>query len=161
MPRDARPQGAAFLLAQIGAHAATRFGERIGELGLSRPQAGILGLLAANSGISQQELAQLLGMLPSRVVALVDELEQAGLVRRQRNARDRRRNTLMLTTSGTAVLQQVASVARSHEDDVCSALTASERKQLTAWLERIAGQQGLTPGVHPGYRTLRPSHTRR
>jgi DNA-binding MarR family transcriptional regulator len=161
MPRDGRPQGAAFLLAQIGAHAAQRFGERVGEVGLSRPQAGILGLVTANPGISQQQLARLLGMLPSRVVALVDEMEESGLVRRQRDAADRRRNSLVLTTQGKAALQRVATVARAHEDDVCAALTATERKQLTELLERIAEQQGLTPGVHPGYKELRPATTRR
>jgi DNA-binding MarR family transcriptional regulator len=160
MARDARPQGAAFLLAQIGAHAAARFGERVHEVGLSRPQSGILGLLTANPGISQQELAQLLGMLPSRVVALVDEMEEAGLVRRQRDDVDRRRNSLVLTAAGKAALQKVAAVARAHEDDICSGISASERRQLTGLLERIAEQQGLTPGVHPGYKSLRPTARR-
>ncbi len=161
MSREGRPQGAAFLLAQVGAHAAMRFGERVHEVGLSRPQSGILGLLTANPGISQQELAGLLGMLPSRVVALVDEMEELGLIRRQRDEADRRRNTLVLTAAGNAALQQVGAVARAHEDDLCSALSASERRQLTGLLERIAEQQGLAPGVHPGYRSLRPATTRR
>jgi DNA-binding MarR family transcriptional regulator len=161
MARDQRPRGAAFLLAQIGAHAATRFGERVGAVGLSRPQSGILGLLTAHPGISQQDLAQLLGMLPSRVVALVDEMEELGLIRRQRDEADRRRNTLVLTAAGRAALTKVGAIARAHEDDVCSALTASERRQLTGLLERIAEQQGLTPGVHPGYPALRPATTRR
>src|SRR4051794_10754201 len=160
MARDARPQGAAFLLAQIGAHAAMRFGDRVHDLGLSRPQSGILGLLTAHPGISQQELAQLLGMLPSRVVALVDEMEEAGLVRRQRDDVDRRRNILVLTAPGKAALQKVGTVARAHEDDICAALSASERRQLIGLLERIAAQQGLTPGVHPGYTALRPTARR-
>jgi hypothetical protein len=33
-------------------------------------------------------------------------------------------------------------------------LKAEERQQLHALLTRIADQQGLIPGVHPGYRTL-------
>ena len=161
MSRDTRPQGAAFLLAQVGAHAAARFGERVDAVGLSRPQSGILGLLTANPGISQQELAQLLGMLPSRVVALVDEMEEAGLIRRQRDQEDRRRNALALTATGKAALHKVAGIARAHEDDICSALSPSERRQLTALLQRVAAQQGLTPGVHPGYQALRPATTRR
>ncbi len=161
MPHDARPQGAAFLLAQVGAHAAMRFGERVDEIGLSRPQSGILGLLTAHPGTSQQELAQLLGMLPSRVVALVDGLEEAGLVRRVRDEVDRRRNTLVLTPAGKAALQKVGSVARAHEEDVTSALSPTEREQLVGLLERVADQQGLTPGVHPGYKALRPSTAKR
>jgi DNA-binding MarR family transcriptional regulator len=132
-----------------------RFGARVRELGLSYPQSSILGLLTANPGISQQELAQLLGMLPSRVVALVDEMEEAGLIRRQRDAADRRRNALVLTASGKAVLQKVTTVGRAHEDDICSALNAGERRQLAALLERIAEQQGLAPDP------LQPASTRR
>lgn len=159
MTRDAeqpRPTGAASLLAQVGAHAAARFGERVGEVGVSRPQSGILGLITGNPGISQQDLARLLGILPSRVVALVDEMEEGGLVRRQRDENDRRRNTLVLTPAGSATLRRVAAVSQAHEEDVCEALSSGEREHLTRLLERIAEQQGLTPGVHAGYRAVRP-----
>lgn len=145
----------AFLLTQLGSHAAQRYAERIGNHGLTPPQTGILGLLRANPGISQQELAENLGMLPSRVVAFIDELEADGLVERTRDGADRRRNSLDLTTKGRSVLRTVASVARAHDDDLCSALTADERATLHELLTRIADQQGLTPGVHPGYRALR------
>lgn len=130
--------GAAFLLAQLGAHAAARFDERVQALGLSSSHARILGVLTAHPGISQQELAGLLGMLPSRVVALVDEMEEARLLRRQRDDADRRRNVLVLTSNGTATLHNVAALARSCEDEICAVLTAAERRQLTRLLERMA-----------------------
>ncbi len=155
------PQGVAFLLAQLGAHAAMRFDERVGEVGFFRPQPGILGLLSRSSGISQQELAETLGILPSRVVAFVDELEEAGLVTRVRDAVDRRRNTLVLTSAGRAAWQKVATVARAHEAEISSALSDKERDVLAGLLTRIADDKGLTPGVHPGYRTVRPPATRR
>jgi len=44
--------------------------------------------------------------------------------------------------------------AREHEDALCAVLTATERDQLSSLLRRIAGEQGLTAGVHPGYRQL-------
>ena len=47
----------AFLLAQVGAHAAIRFGERISRLNLTPPDAGILRMLGASGGLSQQELS--------------------------------------------------------------------------------------------------------
>lgn len=157
----APPQSTAFLLAQIGAHAAQRFAERIGEQGFTPPQAGILGLLRARANLSQQELAQLLGMLPSRVVAFVDDLESAGLVRRVRDDTDRRRNALVLTDAGSRALATIGSVGRAHDEDICQALGKRERQQLAGLLARIAEQQGLRPGVHPGYRSVRPSAARR
>jgi DNA-binding MarR family transcriptional regulator len=80
----------AFLLAQVGAHAAMRFGERISRLNLTPPDAGILRLLGASGGLSQQELSTRLGIHPSRLVAILDALEEQRLVERQPNPDDRR-----------------------------------------------------------------------
>jgi DNA-binding MarR family transcriptional regulator len=161
MSSDGPPGGVAFLLAQLGAHAAARYAERIGEHGLTPPQTGILGLLRGQPGISQQQLAELLGMLPSRVVAFVDELEAAGYVQRVRDGADRRRNSLELTAAGRAELRTIGIMAKAHENDICTGLNSEERDTLIALLRRIADQQGLTPGVHPGYRSLRPPTARR
>src|SRR5262249_58279317 len=74
--------GVAFLLAQLGHHAATQFAEKMATIELSPPHAGILRAIAAESGRSQQALSAQLGMLPSRVVVYVDELEERGYVER-------------------------------------------------------------------------------
>jgi DNA-binding MarR family transcriptional regulator len=79
-PTSKHPKSTAFLLAQVGAHAASRFALRLRELELAPAHAGILRVIAAGSGISQQVLASRLGMVPSRLVALIDELEALGLV---------------------------------------------------------------------------------
>src|SRR3954454_1908240 len=89
--------GTAFLLAQVGAHAAQRFGERTLALGLTPADAGVLRLVAASPGRSQQDLAEQLGLSPSRVVALIDELEGKDLLERRRNPDDRRTYALALT----------------------------------------------------------------
>src|SRR5262245_14776605 len=99
-----RRQGAAFLIAQVGAHAAARFAERLAPLHLSPPHAGILRVLSRSAGLSQQELASILNMHPSRLVGLVDELETSGFVKRQENVGDRRTYALHLTDEGQAIL---------------------------------------------------------
>ena len=73
----------AFLLAQVGAHAAMRFGERLSHLKLTPPDAGILQMLSATGGLSQQELSARLGIHPSRLVAILDTLEEQRLVERR------------------------------------------------------------------------------
>ena len=145
---------AAFLLAQIGAHAASQFAERLAPLHLTSADAGILRLLRITSGISQQDLAKRLGIHPSRLVAILDNLERRELVERRANAEDRRLYSLHLTKAGEETLEQVGQVARQHQQAICSGLTNDERDQLTTLLRRIATQQGLTPGVHPGYRSI-------
>jgi len=76
------------------------FGERVARLGLSAPDAGVIRIIASNPGISQQALAAHLGVLPSRMVALVDSLEEKGIVERRRSATDRRNYALALTERG-------------------------------------------------------------
>src|SRR5215472_7895111 len=146
----------AFLLAQVGAHAASKFAERLAALRLTPPDAGILRLLNMSAGVSQQELAAKLGIHPSRLVALLDELERKGLVERRPNPNDRRQYSLHLTERGVQTLNEVGQVARQHQEALCAALSPEERDTLGELLRKIADQQGLTPGVHPGYRWIKP-----
>jgi hypothetical protein len=132
------PGGAAFLLAQLGAHAAARFGERIAGLDLTPAQAGVLRLLASTPGRSQR-----------------------GLIERRRNPRDRRLYALHLTDEGLTLLSELREVAAAHEQQICQALNPEEHEQLRALLGRMAAQQGLSPGVHPGYRWIRPDRIHR
>lgn len=146
--------GAAFLLAQVGAHAAMKFGDRLKKLKLAPQHAGILRILAMTPAITQQSLAKTLGIVPSRLVALIDEMESAGLVERRANRDDRRRYALHLTEKGRSTLESIGRVAREHGQDLMGALSAEEQKQLASLLQRIADEQGLTHAVHPGYRAL-------
>ncbi|MGH3491659.1 MAG: MarR family winged helix-turn-helix transcriptional regulator [Sciscionella sp.] len=145
----------AFLLAQLGAHAAARYRDRIAELDLTPAHCGLLAAIARGPGRSQQAIAAELGTPPTRLVALLDTLEKSRAIERRRNPDDRRNHALCLTDEGVALLRRVGAVSASHDHDITAALDDAERDQLRALLARIADQQGLTPGVHPGYRTLR------
>ena len=149
--------GVAFLLSQLGAHAAGRFADAVRELGLTPAQAGLLRAVASRPGESQRALADHLGTQPSRLVALIDQLAARGVLERRDHPADRRLHALHLTAAGADLLRRLGAVARAHEDDVCRALDAEERARLLALLGRIADDQGLTAGVHPGYRSA-PDH---
>jgi DNA-binding MarR family transcriptional regulator len=95
-------------------------------------------------------------MFPSRLVALVDELQERRLVTRVENARDRRTYSLVLTAEGRELLERIGRVAREHQESLLTSLSAEERDHLAVLLRRIADQQGLQPGVHPGFARLRP-----
>jgi DNA-binding MarR family transcriptional regulator len=144
----------AFLLAQVGAHAAGKFAERLEVLQLSPADAGVVRLLRMSPGISQQELAARLRIHPSRLVAIVDALEKRKIVERRANEEDRRLYSLHLTKSGGELLERIGTVAREHQEALLSALSSEERGQLAALLTKVAEQQGLTSGVHPGYQRL-------
>jgi DNA-binding MarR family transcriptional regulator len=88
------------------------------------------------------------------MVLLVDELETKGIVERRRSTEDRRNYALNLTARGHQVLGQLSRIAAEHDESLCAALSKEERVQLRDLCRRIAEEQGLTPGVHPGYRHL-------
>ncbi len=142
----------AFLLAQVGALAAARFAERLAPLDLAPAHAGALRVLALEEGISQRALADRLGLSPSRLVGLLDHLEARGLVQRRSDSGDRRNHALHLTDAGTDMLRAVGRIAAEHQAALCRSLDPEETAQLAQLLGRIAGDHGLQPGVHPGYR---------
>ena len=73
---------------------------------------------------------------------------------------DRRVYLLEVTTQAKEVLKAVGQVAREHQDALLAALNAEERDRLASLLLRVADQQGLRPGVHPGFARLRPDGRR-
>jgi DNA-binding MarR family transcriptional regulator len=145
---------AAFLLAQVGAHAASKFAERLATLELAPPHAGILRILSATPAITQQTLAAMLGMVPSRLVALVDDMEARGLIERRENPDDRRRYALHVTERGNSTLEMIGRVSREHSQSLFAALSQDEKRQLATLLQRVADEQGLAHDVHPGYRQI-------
>lgn len=153
--------GSAFLLSQLGSHAGERFAAQVADLGLTPPLTGLLRAISMSPGSSQQQMATQLSLLPSRVVAFVDELETRGLVQRVRSTADRRQYALTLTSEGESMMRRIGEVALTHEQDICASLEDAEHSQLTALLARIAEHQGLTPGVHPGYRHIPEPEPRR
>jgi DNA-binding MarR family transcriptional regulator len=151
----ARPRTqVAFLLTQLGSVAADQFGERAAALELTRPESGILRLVARTPGQSQRTLAARLGSPPSRLVALIDGLQGRGLVERRRSIEDRRNHELYLTDAGQDLLRRLGEAAAEHEATVTAPLSPEERTELERLLQRLADHHGLTPEVHPGYRRI-------
>jgi DNA-binding MarR family transcriptional regulator len=139
------------LLSQLGTDAALAFGRKIAGFGISPPHFGILRWIHANQGRNQRELASHLGVVPSRLVVLLDELETKGLVARERSAEDRRSQQLQLTRKGSRLLEEVERIATAHDADLGSSLTVPERETLIELCAKLAAHRGLIPDGHPGY----------
>ena len=120
----------AFLLAQLGHHAASLFAEQMASIDLTPPHAGILRAIASDPGRSQQALSGQLGLLPSRVVAYVDDLEDRGYVERRRNPEDRRLHALYLSASGKKLMQKIGDLARQHDRRLTAGLDDDQRETL-------------------------------
>jgi DNA-binding MarR family transcriptional regulator len=93
-------------------------------------------------------------MYASRLVAVIDDLEERGFIERQPSNTDRRLYALHMTKSGKEQISAIGAIAREHGRDLLDGLSNDERLTLTTLLERVAKNQGLQEGVHPGYRNL-------
>ena len=86
------------------------------------------------------------------MVAIVDELEERGLLERRPNLTDRRVRELHLTEAGRELLDQAFREAAAYEQQVSSPLDAVERERLLDLLERVSAGLGVAPGIHTALR---------
>jgi MarR family transcriptional regulator, lower aerobic nicotinate degradation pathway regulator len=114
----------------------TRFAEALESLGLTTALFALLNVLGAHEGAIQQEIGAAMGIDPSTMVALIDQLESAGLAQRRPRPTDRRAREVVITPKGRRVLKQARQLALQVEDDVLRGLNGAERRQLLALLRR-------------------------
>lgn len=125
------------LLAGRGAVASARVRDTLAAQGLTMRCVFTLTHLA-DGPVNQQALIDLLGVDPSALVAVLNELESLGMASRQRDATDRRRHIVTITPRGTAALQSVDSALDNADDDLFAALSSAERDQLERLLTKVA-----------------------
>lgn len=111
------------------------FGATVSDLPPGR--VGILLLIEANPGVTQSRLAQAVGLDRSTLVGVLHALQARGMLERRRGE-DRRTNGLWLTRGGRTLVAGLKRRIRAHERRVAAALTAQERDQLLALLEKLA-----------------------
>jgi DNA-binding MarR family transcriptional regulator len=114
----------------------TRTAEVLESIGLTPPLFALLNVLGARKGAIQQEIGSAMGIDPSTMVSLIDQLESAGLAERRPHPKDRRAREVAITPKGRRILVQARELARRVERDLLRGLTASERRQLLTLLRR-------------------------
>jgi DNA-binding MarR family transcriptional regulator len=114
----------------------TRTTARLESIGLNPARFALLNVLGAREGTIQQQLSADMGIDPSAMVKLINELEDAGLAERRRRPGDRRAWEVSITPNGRRTLQRAKRLARDVEDEVLGGLTAADRRQLLVLLRR-------------------------
>ena len=117
----------------------TRTAEALGTIGLTPPLFALLNVLGARKGAIQQELGSAMGIDPSTMVSLIDQLESAGLAGRRPHPKDRRAREVGITPKGRRILEKARELATRVERDVLRGLTPTERRQLLTLLRRALG----------------------
>ena len=127
-----------FLLKRLGMTAKEQTLGAFDEAGLHPYHHAILAVLDEGSRETQGAMADALGYDKGQLVGLLDELEDAGLVSRQRDQADRRRQIVQMTPAGRKTLDKLRRVAARVEDEFLSALSEREREQFHALLLKLA-----------------------
>lgn len=90
---------------------------------------------------SQVALAERVGMDPAGTSRALDELQAAGLVKRERDGGDRRRVSVTLTPKGRRWYARVRDLVMTELEPLFSALSAGEARQLEALISRVTGAE--------------------
>jgi DNA-binding MarR family transcriptional regulator len=112
--------------------------DRLAPLGLTPAQERALRLISrGDEPLRMAELADRLGIVPRSLTTVVDALEEAGLVRREIDPRNRRAILLHLTDEGASVRDGLRETRRRAAEDLFAPLSADDRKTLAGLLTRL------------------------
>lgn len=131
------------LLPRVGA-ALARHCSRVAAGHHTTPTAlGVLGVLTRERGLSHRDLAGLLGVTPATLTPVIDALEKAGDLVRERDRTDRRIVRLDLTDAGAARWVATSAGVAAEVDGFLPRLSAADedvvRRYLTAVLAAVDG----------------------
>jgi MarR family transcriptional regulator, lower aerobic nicotinate degradation pathway regulator len=128
-----------YLMARLGEASRRRFQRALEPERLHPRDFGVMTMVAAQPGMSQQQLHEKTAIDPSSMVAVIDELEARGLAERRPHPADRRTRQIFLTDDGQEALTRVRVLAAELQREFFGALTAEERKTLHRLLKKLAG----------------------
>jgi DNA-binding MarR family transcriptional regulator len=126
-----------YLLKHASLHYERLTAAALEPLGISPRQWAALNCLDEQHGLSQREVAELLGIDRTRMVALVDELQARGWVERRPQPDDRRKNIVALTRKGRELVRRGGRRVDECERRFLAALSESDAEQLKTALDAV------------------------
>lgn len=124
------------LIAQAHHFVRRRIEDALTDVGLQARHFGALTVLA-DDACSQQRLARRLGISEQAILQIVDDLENAGRVVRERDPQDRRRYALRLTDAGRGALDTARQAVEAAESEMGTTLGTDGRAELKALLAKM------------------------
>jgi DNA-binding MarR family transcriptional regulator len=138
---DARPGTASsVLISQLARGMRRRIEQAVEPLGLRPRELHALQHLRERGPSAQQTLVELLSIDATNLVAILNSLEDAGLIERRRDRADRRRAIIALSNQGDQLLADLDRALRQIDDEAFATFTRSERETLNALLAHAVEQ---------------------
>ena len=114
------------------------------DIGIS-PRSLCLLSSAMTGEHTQIELAQAVGLDKTTMVVTLDELEEAGLAKRELSDQDRRARVVKVTKTGERKVGQAKEIVRRLQEEVLDGLPAGEREAFLDSLSRLVSERLCTP----------------
>src|ERR687887_549147 len=114
----------------------TQTASALKSIGLTPALFAVLNYLSTRKGAIQQQIGSAMGIDPSTMVSLIDQLERAGLAERRPHPTDRRAREVAITAKGRRTLERARRMAFEVEDEVLRGLSSAERRELLRLLRR-------------------------
>lgn len=126
-------------LQQLTAELRSQFFQQLGpELpGLTAMHGRLLLVIAKATGITAQQLSELLRRDKAQITRLLNDLQQAALVQRQSDPNDGRRQLLILSEQGQQLAAQLKTKKREIASKMLTGFTAQQQKQMTELLAQM------------------------
>lgn len=125
------------LLSQGGQRATDLLRQHLGATGLRPRHVQVLMQLDQAGSSSQQDLIERLGLDPSALVGLLNDLESDGIVERVRDPQDRRRHIVTLSDAGMKSIQLVHESLAAVQDELFGSLNARDLDVLRRVLAAV------------------------
>lgn len=110
---------------------------RDGPLAITHMDGKVLGYFERHPGATQSDLAQHSKRDKAQLARLIKGLREQGLLQADADENDKRNLRISLTTAGQAVQQALRQQAAQLDAKAVEGLSAAERKQLSALLQRV------------------------
>lgn len=127
---------ASLLIAQLARGSRRQIEQAVAAAGLRPRELLALWHLQERGPSAQQALAELVGVDATSIVAVLNSLEDAGLIDRRRDRADRRRAIIALSAKGEELLTELDSALHEVDDQVFAPLSPAERQTLSDLLAR-------------------------
>ena len=138
-----------FQLGVAGAQITRSFSLLIQHTGLTHKQVGLLAVVDSGMASSQREIATHLGVAPSLVVSLVDQLANIGAVRRTRSQTDRRVQVVEITDEGRQLLRLATDAAKKLDVELHKHLSPADLQALDRLLPALLRASSVAAGNRP------------
>ncbi len=134
---EARALGSYVKLMRAAESVTARIHRHLGEVGLTISQFGVLEALFHLGPLSQVELGKKILKTSGNMTMVIDNLEQRGLARRERNVEDRRFFTVHLTDAGEKLIREFFPGHAAKITAEMSMLTPLEQEQLSRLCRKL------------------------